>query len=100
LLCSSATLCECAHIIFETEWLAKDGETPKEKRDEENKYISENPHADKILEIFDIAGIAFGRIDYGILNGTIQTWEINTNPLLNKLRKEYLNGIRINTFRY
>ncbi len=79
-----------AHIIFESEWLAKESETPKEKIDEENKYISENPHADKILEIFNIAGITFGRIDYGILNGVIQTWEINTNPILNQPRKEYL----------
>ena len=79
-----------AHVIFNTEWSAKEGETPDDKREEENIYILENPHAEKILEIFNIAGISFGRIDYGLLSGTIQTWEINTNPLLNQPREKYL----------
>lgn len=47
---------------------------------EEVRFVQENPHQEKLLEIFNVAGIDFGRIDYGLKNGTIQTWEINTLP--------------------
>jgi hypothetical protein len=50
--------------------------------EEEAKYLAENPHAEELRTIFDIAKINFGRIDYGYINGKIQVWEINTNPLL------------------
>jgi hypothetical protein len=42
--------------------------------------MRDNPHKEKLLEIFRLAGIGFGRIDYGIKDGNIQTWEINTLP--------------------
>lgn len=47
---------------------------------EESRYLEENPHAEQILEIFKLARIEYGRMDYGIRNGRLQVWEINTNP--------------------
>ena len=34
----------------------------------------------QLREIFDLAQIEYGRIDYGMLDGKVQCWEINTNP--------------------
>ncbi|MGH8107042.1 MAG: hypothetical protein ACREO2_12030, partial [Arenimonas sp.] len=46
---------------------------------EELTYARENPHEHELLRIFEIAGIDFGRIDYGLVDGAIQTYEINSN---------------------
>jgi len=47
---------------------------------EESRYLEENPHAEKVAEIFKLAQIDYGRMDYGLRNGRLQVWEINTNP--------------------
>ena len=49
---------------------------------EELEYVESNPHADSVREIFELARIDYGRIDYGLAGGEIQTWEINTNPMI------------------
>jgi len=78
------------HMIFARDWIAKDGDPPDTHTlQESERYLQQNPHADKLMEIFELAGITYGRIDYSILAGNIQTWEINTNPILIKPRKEY-----------
>ena len=41
-----------------------------------------DPHGDRLADIFSIAGVGYGRIDYGVHAGAIQTWEINTNPMI------------------
>ena len=46
---------------------------------EELAYARDNPHEQELKKIFAIAGIDFGRIDYGLVNGSIQTYEINSN---------------------
>lgn len=56
---------------------------------EEIEYIRTNPHRDALAKIFRIAGIDYGRIDYGLVDGTVQTYEINTNP---RLPRYGLNG--------
>jgi hypothetical protein len=79
-----------AHMVFDTKWIAKEGEVPDTpKLQEQTVYVRENPHREKILEIFNLAGIKYGRIDYSMLDNTIQTWEINTNPILIKPRGKY-----------
>ena len=35
--------------------------------------------------MFQIAGIDYGRIDYSMLDGEPQVWEINTNPTVLKI---------------
>jgi hypothetical protein len=51
---------------------------------EELEYVERNPHAAWLREIFALAKIRFGRIDYGLRNGEPQVWEINTNPALTR----------------
>jgi hypothetical protein len=49
---------------------------------EEWDYIRANPHEDVLREAFSVAGIDYGRADYGIVDGRVQIYEINTNPHL------------------
>lgn len=49
---------------------------------EELAYVRENPHRDVLARAFAVAGIEFGRADYGVINGRVQIYEINTNPSL------------------
>jgi hypothetical protein len=80
------------HLIFNNNWLVKDGKPPFEKSHEleKERYIKDNPHEEEIFKIFELAGTTYGRIDYSMLNGSIQTWEINTNPVLNLPRNKLL----------
>jgi hypothetical protein len=76
------------HIIFSSQWVTKDM-PPEALRDEEKEYLENNPHQDELRNIFRSANIEYGRIDYGMLNGNIQVWEINTNPVLIQEQKKY-----------
>jgi len=71
------------HLFFRNNWVVKAWKRlDPHLLEEERKYVETNPHHRELLEIFDVAGIDFGRIDYGVLDGKIQVWEINTNPVL------------------
>ncbi|MBZ9676396.1 hypothetical protein [Mesorhizobium sp. ES1-1] len=50
------------------------------ERAENRAYVEENPHAVQLQRIFELADIDYGRIDYGLVDGRVQTFEINTNP--------------------
>jgi hypothetical protein len=52
--------------------------------EEELAYVSGNPHAAELREIVDLARVDYGRIDYSMLNGRVQTWEINLNPTVGR----------------
>jgi hypothetical protein len=70
------------HMYISRNWVVKSGSTEinDSTMAEEREYIRTNPHHDELLRIFRIARIDFGRIDYGIVDGTLQVYEINTNP--------------------
>ena len=71
------------HVLFSREWLVKKPDFVSDATvREELDYIERNPHEARIREIFDIAGVDYGRIDYSVYEGRIQTWEINSNPML------------------
>lgn len=74
-----------AHIFFSRHWLAKQlsavQHTPA-MLDEERRYFRDNPHADPLAAVARRAGLEYGRIDYGVVNGALQVWEVNTNPQL------------------
>jgi hypothetical protein len=54
------------------------------RADQELNYCETNPHEAWIREMFSLARIDYGRIDYGILAGRPQLWEINTNPTIGR----------------
>jgi hypothetical protein len=49
---------------------------------EEQAYVLENPHEHELRRIFEIAHVEYGRIDYSLKDGVIQTWEINLHPIV------------------
>jgi hypothetical protein len=78
------------HLIFSRKWLLKIPDLLDESMlEEERAYLDSNPHEQELKEIFDAAEIQYGRIDYGLLDGNIQVWEINTNPVVMLPRDQY-----------
>jgi hypothetical protein len=78
------------HILFSRHWVLKDQDLLEPRHIEELKiYCGTNPHEHKLRTLFEFAGIEYGRIDYSMLDGAIQTWEINTNPLVIKAPDNY-----------
>jgi len=73
-------------VQFSRHWVQKrrDLSEPEMLR-EQRLYLEENPHEAALREIFRLAGIDYGRMDYGLLQGKIQVWEINTNPIITRL---------------
>ena len=72
-----------AHIAFSKDWVAKGLDLRDEHLlAEERRFIETNPHVAELQQVFALAAIEFGRIDYAVLDGALQVWEINTNPWL------------------
>jgi len=73
------------HLVHDVTWAAKYGAEEAWNDDryaEELEFVRDNPHAEALMQAFEIAGIGFGRADYGIVDGQVQVWEINTNPVI------------------
>ncbi|MGB0498231.1 MAG: hypothetical protein ACPGID_07820, partial [Rubricella sp.] len=67
----------------EGHWRAKFGTmgiATDERYEEEVAEAREGRYLPFVRRAFDAAGIAFGRIDFGLWNGRPQVYEINTNP--------------------
>jgi hypothetical protein len=54
---------------------------------EELAFVLENPHASALARVFAVARIDFGRLDYGLVNGRPQVYEINTQPHFPRFEK-------------
>jgi hypothetical protein len=65
-------------------WVVKQGDGAADAAwvEEERRYVLENPHADRLSEVFSLAGVEYGRVDYGLVDGSVQVWEINLNPTI------------------
>ena len=59
---------------------------------EEFAYVTGNPHRDQLLRIKELAGVEYGRIDYSIRQGKVQTWEINLKPTIGRGRLRQPSG--------
>lgn len=78
-------------ITFSPHWVGKaevatyDVATAREERE----YVEQNPHENWLREVFALAHVDYGRIDYGLARGRPQVWEINLNPtLVRRLRSD------------
>jgi hypothetical protein len=66
------------HIFFSRSWHVRGADlTGPEFTAEELEYLQGNPHAYILREVARTAGVGYGRIDYGLLDGCPQVWEIN-----------------------
>jgi hypothetical protein len=72
------------HILCSAQWLVQGKTSFVDERvvEEERRFIEENPHEREVREILQRARIDYGRIDYGVVGGRIEVYEINTNPPL------------------
>lgn len=74
-----------AEIVHDDQWCVKYGQkgiaTP-ELYEEERQIVETNPYNDIIARAFEIGRIEYGRADFGIVDGKVQIYEINTNPRL------------------
>lgn len=72
------------HCFISPSWFVKHplAGMSRSHRLEHRDYVRQNPHANWIRQMFDTAGIAYGRIDYGRIAGRLQVFEINTNPMV------------------
>jgi hypothetical protein len=72
------------HIsVHDTGWLVKYGRKFDNIEDlyaQELTLLQTNPYAEHLKKVFDVAGIEYGRADFGLYQGRIQVYEINTNP--------------------
>jgi hypothetical protein len=68
-------------------WTVKSPDLDEQRAiDQELEYVTTNPHVEELREIFGIADIQYGRMDYALLEGRVQVWEINSNPMITTLR--------------
>ena len=73
-----------AHMHVGDDWSVKIGNSAPDPGllEEEWEYARSNPHGDQIMRAFRMAGTEYGRMDYGLKDGRIQVFEINTCPTL------------------
>lgn len=73
-----------AHLVRGHNWMLKwdTSEHGERAMQEHLDYVLGNPHEGALRRIFSLAGVDYGRIDYGVRGETLQVWEINTNPTL------------------
>jgi hypothetical protein len=76
-------------LAYGTSWMLKHraSEFTRAMVLEERDYILANPHERELRELFAIAGAEYGRIDYALKDGRVQTWEINLNPTIGRGRR-------------
>ena len=74
--------------VHDDQWVVKYGKpaiaTP-ELYEDEYRIVATNPFADALWPVFELAGVEYGRVDFGLVGGRPQIYEINSNPDL-KLR--------------
>ncbi|HVV01222.1 MAG TPA: hypothetical protein VHH88_07650 [Verrucomicrobiae bacterium] len=72
------------HIsVHDAVWLVKYGKhgiASEEVYEEESSLLERQPYSEHLAKVFEIAGIEYGRADFGIYKGRVQVYEINTNP--------------------
>ncbi len=71
------------HCVHEGNWLVKYGTkgiaTP-ELYEDELRLIRDNPFEADLKPAFELASIDYGRVDFGLVGGKVEIYEINTNP--------------------
>ena len=86
------------HTMVDETWLVKFGMKkpyPEELCKDDLQNVISNAYVDQLRRAFDLANIEYGRADFGIVNGEVQIYEINTNPHMKPLSKMvFKNSIR------
>jgi hypothetical protein len=91
-----------AHVcVHDDHWVAKVGKTgiaPPALYEEEQRVVRENPYGPQLARAFDLAGIGYGRADFGLVQGKVQVYEINTNPEV-AFEDKHPSPVRLESYR-
>lgn len=69
------------HMFASHSWNAKrESDRRRLVGGREVAWLREFPERDQVLAAFEVARLEYGRMDYAMLDGRIQVWEINDNP--------------------
>jgi len=73
-------------VMVSHHWCVKSGrnEPTEERIREAMKYVDDNPHEEWLQRVCSIGGVDYGRVDFGVLDGVPQVWEINLNPTIGR----------------
>jgi hypothetical protein len=82
------------HAFTGTRWMLKgeSNDLSESQARDALAYVRDNPHGSVLSEIFDLAGVDYGRVDYSMRGSAIQVWEINLNPTLARGRQVRRQG--------
>lgn len=77
------------HRVSGREWMMKSEQRELNETSllEERAFVIGNPHEAELRSIFERAGVEYGRIDYSMKDGKVETWEINLNPTIRRNRR-------------
>lgn len=75
-----------SHVMIGRSWSVnqQSSQPSLEAVEEELAYHERNPHQGWLQRVFTLAGVEYGRIDFGVLGEQPQAWEINTNPTIGR----------------
>lgn len=73
------------HYVHDDQWNVKYGKAgiaSDAAYQNEYRFVVENHYEEELRKVFKIADIDYGRVDFGLVDGQIQVYEINTNPMV------------------
>lgn len=80
------------HCFIRRAWMIRGlppmSEVTAEGLAEHEAFLRDNPHADQLRKVFDFARVDYGRIDYCVVDGRVEVFEINTNPTVMNTRPD------------
>ena len=81
------------HVLFSRSWNLKQPDLKDPGfQAEHDAYLATNPHEAEIARAFELGGFDYGRIDYSLLDGELQVWEVNSNPTVRHLTPRLTAG--------
>jgi hypothetical protein len=66
---------------------------------DELRIVRENPYGPQLQRAFDLAGVDYGRMDFGLVGGRVQIYEINTNPDTKFGKGDHPSALRVEAAR-
>lgn len=87
--------------VHEDRWIVKYGKkgiASEELYRDELRIVTDNPYWPGLQRVFEVGAIDYGRVDFGLVGGKVQVYEINTNPQV-KFYTEHPSPLRMQSYR-